>query len=203
MFTNFNTRYLLQEDLILLKTTKYLKKMNIQSILNLLRHKKGVYNKAGNYYNKMNLYFVVPSILITTLSSIFAFLSTSDIIDKENQNIFIILVGIMSAISTMSQSISSSVGYGTRKEMFLNAADQYDKIILELMFIKNFDVNNNSEELNETIEKIKENITKIEDNCKYLPPNWIINEYEDNQINQQFNQRNNINQEIQPLLDNQ
>ena len=203
MFTNFNTRYLLQEDLILLKTTKHLKKMNIHSILNLLRHKKGVYNKAGNYYNKMNLYFVVPSILITTLSSIFAFLSTSDIIDKENQNIFIILVGIMSAISTMSQSISSSVGYGTRKEMFLNAADQYDKIILELMFIKNFDVNNNSEELNETIEKIKENITKIEDNCKYLPPNWIINEYEDNQINQQFNQRNNINQEIQPLLDNQ
>ena len=56
--------------------------MNIQSILNLLRHKKGVYNKAGNYYNKMNLYFVVPSILITTLSSIFAFLSTSDIIFK-------------------------------------------------------------------------------------------------------------------------
>ena len=46
---------------------------NYQHLLDLLEKKKFIYNRAGDYYRKMNYYFVIPSILITTLSSIFAF----------------------------------------------------------------------------------------------------------------------------------
>jgi len=185
--------------------------MNIRTLQRLIKQKKRVYNEAGNYYSRLNLYIVVPSIFITTLSSIFAFLATSDIVGKDTQNIFLILVGVLSAISTMCQSISSSVGYGTRKEVFLNAADNYDKNLIEIMFLtseddydnnnnndnNNNDNNNNDNNTKEIIEKIKENITKIEENCKYLPPNWIINKVIANLDN------NIYNNERQPLLMNE
>ena len=123
----------------------------------------------------MNYYFVIPSILITTLSSIFAFLSTSNIIENKQQDIFIILVGIFTAFSTMMQSISNSVGYATKKEIFLSAADQYDKNIIKITF----EINNPSDE--NLIKVIEEDIKKIEENCKCLPPNWIISKW-DNKI---------------------
>ena len=115
---------------------------NYQHLIDLLEKKKFIYNRAGDYYRKMNYYFVIPSILMTTLSSMFAFLSTSDIVGDKQQNIFIILVGVFTAFSTMMQSISSSVGYATRKEMFLGAADQYDKNIIKITF----EINNPSDE---------------------------------------------------------
>ena len=145
---------------------------NYQHLFDLLERKKFIYNRAGDYYRKMNLYFVIPSILITTISSIFAFLSTSNLIDQENQDVFIILVGIMSAFSTMSQSLSSSVGFSTRKDMFLNAADQYDKNIIKI----SFEINNPTNQ--KLVKEIEDDIRKIEDNCKYLPPNWILEEWE-------------------------
>ena len=41
---------------------------NYQHLFDLLERKKFIYNRAGDYYRKMNLYFVIPSILITTIS---------------------------------------------------------------------------------------------------------------------------------------
>lgn len=148
---------------------------NYQHLLDLLEKKKFIYNSAGDYYRQMNYYFVIPSILITTLSSIFAFLSTSNIIENKQQDIFIILVGIFTAFSTMMQSISNSVGYATKKEIFLSAADQYDKNIIKITF----EINNPSDE--NLIKVIEEDIKKIEENCKCLPPNWIISKW-DNKI---------------------
>ena len=159
---------------------------NYQHLFDLLERKKYIYNRAGDYYRKMNFYITIPSIIITTLSSIFAFLSTSNIIDKDKQDIFIIMVGIMSAFSTMTQSISSSIGYGTKKDMFLNAADQYDKNIIKITF----EINNPSNK--EMVKEIESDIRKIEDTCKYLPPNWIINEWQ-NKINKKS--LHNINDE--------
>ena len=147
-----------------------------QYILDILERKKFIYNRAADYYRKMDYCFVIPSILITTLSSIFAFLSTSKIVDTYYQNIFIILVAIFSAFATMMQSISSSIGFSTKKEIFLNAADQYDKNIIFIMM----EINNPNNE--SFIKNIELDIKKIEEHCKYLPPNWIIQEW-DTKIN--------------------
>jgi hypothetical protein len=147
-----------------------------QHILDILERKKFIYNRTADYYRKMDYCFVIPSILITTLSSIFAFLSTSNIIDNYYQNIFILLVAIFSAFATMMQSISSSIGFSTKKEIFLNAADQYDKNIIFIMM----EINNPKNEL--FIKNIELDIKKIEEHCKYLPPNWIIQEW-DTKIN--------------------
>ena len=164
---------------------------NYQHLFDLLERKKYIYNRAGDYYRKMNLYFVIPSILITTISSIFAFLSTSNLINQENQDVFIILVGIMSAFSTMSQSLSSSVGFSTRKDMFLNAADQYDKNIIKISFEINNPTNQN------LVKEIETDIRKIEDNCKYLPPNWILDEW-----NYKINAKINRNKKFHIYEDN-
>jgi hypothetical protein len=145
---------------------------NYQHLMDLLEKKKFIYNRAGDYYRKMNYYFVIPSILITTLSSIFAFLSSSQIIGQTQQDVFIVLVGVFTAFSTMLQSVSGSVGYATKKEMFLGAADQYDKNIIRITF----EINNPSNE--NLMKSIEEDIKKIEENCKCLPPNWIIYEWD-------------------------
>ena len=46
---------------------------NYDYFINLLERKIFVYNRTGNYYGKMNLYLVIPSIMITSCSSIFSF----------------------------------------------------------------------------------------------------------------------------------
>lgn len=167
--------------------------MNLQKIQQLIRYKKRVYNEAGNHYRKLNLCFVVPSICITTLSSIFAFLSTSEMMHENTKDVFLILVGIMTILSTMSQTMSSSFAYATKKDMFLQAADNYDKNLINVVFLNNeteCDSDEDKTKLIETINKVQENIKQIEENCKYLPPNWIINK---------ITESLNIN-EIQPLL---
>lgn len=148
---------------------------NYDYFINLLERKIFVYNRTGNYYGKMNLYLVIPSIMITSCSSIFSFLSTSQMFSENTKNILLIIVGITTIFSSMTQSLSNAFGYGTKKEMFLHAADEYDKILMKIRFEKN---NPNQENFLDVIEK---DIHKIEEMCKYLPPNWIITEWEDKQ----------------------
>jgi hypothetical protein len=147
---------------------------NYDYFIKLLTKKLFVYNKTGNYYGTMNMYLVVPSLCITTMTSIFSFLSNSDMFNNDTQKILITIVGISSIFSTMMQSLGGAFGYSTKKEMFLQAADEYDKILMKIQFEKN---NPNEENFLDIIEK---EITKIEEMCKYLPPNWIVKEWEDN-----------------------
>ena len=120
--------------------------------------------------------------MITTLSSIFSFLSNSEMINDDAKKILLTFVGITTIFSTMTQSLSNAFGYGTKKEMFLHAADEYDKVLMKIRFEKN---NPNEEDF---LNKIEKEITKIEEMCKYLPPNWIVLEW-----NKYNNKRNNIN----------
>lgn len=164
---------------------------NFDYFIKLLNKKVYVYNKTGNYYGRMNMYLVIPSIMITSLSSIFSFLSNSDMFDENTKKILLTFVGITTIFSTMTQSLSSAFGYGTKKEMFLHAADEYDKILMKIHFEKN---NPNEENFLNIIEK---DISKIEEMCKYLPPNWIVKEWEENSrysINQNIINQNTINQ---------
>lgn len=147
---------------------------NYDYFIKLLTKKLFVYNKTGNYYGTMNMYLVVPSLCITTMTSIFSFLSNSDMFNEDTRKILITIVGISSIFSTMMQSLGGAFGYSTKKEMFLQAADEYDKILMKIQFEKN---NPNEENFLDIIEK---EITKIEEMCKYLPPNWIVKEWEEN-----------------------
>ena len=155
---------------------------NYDYFINLLNKKIYVYNKTGNYYSKMNMYLVIPSVLITSLSSIFSFFIKLDMFDQNVKKILLTFVGITTIFSTMTQSLSSAFGYGTKKEMFLHAADEYDKVLMKIHFEKN---NPNEENFLDIIEK---DIHKIEEMCKYLPPNWIVLEWE-----QKMNKKNNNN----------
>ena len=164
---------------------------NYDYFISLLERKIFVYNRTGNYYGRMNMYLVVPSILITSCSSIFSFLSTSDMFSENSKNILLTIVGITTIFSTMTQSLSNAFGYGTKKEMFLHAADEYDKVLMKIRFEKN---NPNQEDFLNIIEK---EISKIEEMCKYLPPNWIVLEWENRQnklnLNNTYNTHNNHN----------
>ena len=63
--------------------------------------------------------------MITTLSSIFSFLSNSEMINDDAENI-VNIWGITTIFSTMTQSLSNALDMELKKKCFY-AADEYDK----------------------------------------------------------------------------
>lgn len=128
-----------------------------------------LHNQSSLYYDKQNKHFVIPGILITGLSSITSFLSTSDIITNNNKQILNICVGVMTAGATILQSISSSYGFKSKAESFQKAADLYDNLLTKI----EFEIVNPNENLNDFCNNIEETILQIKNDCKYLPPLFI------------------------------
>tara|TARA_A100001015_G_C14725677_1_gene607769 strand:- start:74 stop:586 length:513 start_codon:yes stop_codon:yes gene_type:complete len=137
-----------------------------------LKKKKWIHNKSSNYFNNMQKYVMYPSVCITALSSIASFLSTSDVVSANVKTSFSISVGVFASISTLLQSISSSCNYSTRSELHRTAAEEYDKLITKI----NFEIELPNEK--DFIEKMETKILDIQTKCKYIPPQFIIDEYE-------------------------
>jgi hypothetical protein len=94
-------------------------------------------------------------------------MASSEVTDTDTGKIFTIVVGILTVIATMLQSLSNSLGYGTRSEMFRKSADVYDKLLTRVQF----EINVPDE--NDFLKKMEEKILFVKDECKFLPPDWM------------------------------
>jgi hypothetical protein len=92
------------------------------------------HSMAAQYYAKWNRYMAAPSIGITCLSSIAAFLSTADRIDSDAKYGLSISVGIMASVSTLLQAISNGYRFSAKEEMHRKTADEYNKLNIKLCF---------------------------------------------------------------------
>lgn len=146
-----------------LKRTRY----NLHSLKKTINKEKKLHNYATSYYRHKNFALVLPSIIITGLCSVGSFMASSDIVLDDMKNTFTISVGVLTIIATTLQSLSNSLGYGIRSEMFRKSADLYDKILTTV----EFEINKPNEE--DFLNKIEEKILSIKDECKYLPPQWM------------------------------
>lgn len=155
-------------------------------MLKRLKKKKYIHNRASNYFNNMQKYIMYPSVCITAFSSIASFLTTSTIVSNNMKTGLSISVGVFASVSTLLQSISSSCNYSTKSELHRTATEEYDKLITKI----NFEI----EMPNETdfIEQMENKILDIQNKCKYIPPQFIIDEYD---------KQHNIN-ETTSLLEN-
>jgi len=141
-----------------------------------LRKKKFTHSNASNYYNKLQKYVMYPSIGITALSSIASFISTSEYVGSDVQNGFSLSVGILVSISTLLQSISASCDYATKSELHGSAAQEYDKLITKLLF----EIELPDEE--EFVKTMENSILEIQSKCKFIPPQFIIDDYDKKNI---------------------
>ncbi len=136
----------------------------LHTLYEKIEDEKELYNNAYYTYSRKNYYLVLPTIIITSVSSMLSFVSSSDIIPQEEKKILLISVGILTSVASIFQSLSSSCAFNVKAEMFRKAADSYDKLITKVQF--------EIEEPNEKdfLLKMEEKILNIKNECKYLPP---------------------------------
>jgi hypothetical protein len=139
-----------------------------------LEREKYINNYASNYYGSMQLRFTIPGIFITGISSIASFLATSDMLNTDTKSGFSIGVGILTAGATILQSVSSSFGFGARKDAFQKSADSYDDLITKI----EFEICNPNERFTDFCNDLEEAILKIKNDCAFLPPLFVMAKYE-------------------------
>ncbi len=169
------------------------KKKNIeilQKLQEFSKLKRDTHNKASERFASRNLWFLLPSILITGLSGICSFMSSSSSIPDGASVWLAITVGIMASISTFLQSFSGAMGFGAKSEGHSLATEEYDNILT----IINFEINHpvkSLENSNEFYDEIKDKILEIKSKCKYQVPEDINKKYNIDQINYEFNRIKN------------
>ena len=133
---------------------------------NLLEQSKKLENKYYNsylYYSKLNNLLIIPSIFLTSIASIFSFLSTSTMIDKRDQNFYLLIVAIITATSSLMQTLSGSCKYSVKKDQFNQAANDFNSLVDKI----SFEILEENEQ--DFINSVEDEIKRIKENCKYLP----------------------------------
>ena len=136
-----------------------------------LEELKWIHSRSSEYYERRNLAITIPSILLTSLSGIMSFMSTSSGVSQKFQYISSITVGIIAAISSLVQALSSTLQFGTKSELHRDVADRYEKIItsIKFEFVDHSDEN--------FIEELEKQIIEVQNMCKYFPPMFFYEEY--------------------------
>jgi hypothetical protein len=101
-------------------------------------------------------------------------MATSDILTDGTKSGFSVGVGILTAGATILQSVSSSFGFGARKDAFQKSADSYDDLITKI----EFEIYNPNEPFMEFCNDLEEAILKIKNDCNFLPPLFVMAKYE-------------------------
>ena len=163
-----------------------------------LKKYRFTHNLAGKYYGSLYQRLTIPTIIITGVVSMGGFLASSEIISENVKNGFTITVGVLGSISTIIQSILHSCEYATKKKMFEQAADEYDKLITKLDFINSCRYNGiqEQEDYMTNMNEMEEEILKIKSNCNYLPPLFIIEKCRNNKHKEEYEDSKKSNERI-------
>ena len=103
----------------------------------LLQQSKKLENKyyhSFTYYSYINNLLIIPSILLTSIASIFSFLSTSTFVNEKDQNFYLLMVAIITAASTLMQTISGSCKYSVKRDQFNQAANDFNSLVDRISF---------------------------------------------------------------------
>ena len=131
-----------------------------------LKKERFLNNNASTYYGTLNQRFVVPGIVITGLSSIGSFMTTSDMLSDNEKQGFGVTVGVLTAVATVVQSMSASFGFQLKKDAFATSADVYDSLLTKV----EFEICNPNENFEDFCNDLEADILKIKSDCKYLIP---------------------------------
>lgn len=136
-----------------------------------LEELKWIHSRASEYYERRNIAITIPSIVLTSISGIMSFMSTSSGVSSSFQYASSITVGIIAAVSSLVQALSSTLQFGTKSELHRDVADRYEKIItsIKFEFVDHSDEN--------FIEELEKQIIEVQNMCKYFPPMFLYERY--------------------------
>ena len=142
-----------------------------QKMLTRLKKLRFLHSRSSQYYDKMNFRMSTPSIVITSVSGIASFLSTSQYIDSDYQNAFGITVGVLASLASIVQAFSAACQYGVKREAHRTVAEQYNTLIVKTKFEMEMP---NEEDF---IDKLEVSILDIQSKCNYFIPQFILDEW--------------------------
>jgi hypothetical protein len=136
-----------------------------------LEELKWIHSRSSEYYERRNIAITIPSIVLTSVSGIMSFMSTSSGVSSSFQYASSITVGIIAAVSSLVQALSSTLQFGTKSELHRDVADRYEKIItsIKFEFVDHSDEN--------FIEELEKQIIEVQNMCKYFPPMFLYERY--------------------------
>lgn len=140
-----------------------------QKLLTRIQALQDMHYQCAEKYSDYNIRLFIPSVTITTMASIASFITASDYLRSDVQNIFSIAVGILTIFSSMMQSFSNTLKYPAKIEGHQLAADEYSKLLTRLQFEY---IDPNEKDFFDDIEK---QILIIKNNCKYYPLRSVVN----------------------------
>ena len=151
---------------------------------------------CAKYYNSLDRYFLVPSILLSSFSGIASFLSSVQSFESYQTELSV-GVGIMASCTTLLQSFSNAFGFSTKTEAHQNATEAFDQIITKIRFQRI----NPKQDVKDTdfITELENQIVETKQRCKYVVPEWIEEEYRDNKFN---NLKNTLSRNVYKQLAN-
>ena len=103
-------------------------------MLKSLKKLRFMHSRASQYYESMNIKLSAPSIIITALSGIASFLSTSQYVDEDSQNACGITVGVLASVASVFQAFTAACQYGAKREAHRTVAEQYNALIVKTKF---------------------------------------------------------------------
>ena len=166
---------------------------NLEKYCNL---KRQTHWMCAKYYNSLDRYFLVPSILLSSFSGIASFLSSVQSFESYQTELSV-GVGIMASCTTLLQSFSNAFGFSTKTEAHQNATEAFDQIITKIRFQRI----NPKQDVKDTdfITELENQIVETKQRCKYVVPEWIEEEYRDNKFN---NLKNTLSRNVYKQLAN-
>jgi hypothetical protein len=167
-------------------------------MLKRLKKLRFLHSRASQYYESMNIKLSAPSIIITALSGIASFLSTSQYVDEDSQNACGITVGVLASIASVFQAFTAACQYGAKREAHRTVAEQYNALIVKTKFEMEMP---NEEDF---VDKLEIAILEIDAKCNYFVPQFIINEWdkEDDKKSNFINNDLDLNEFNDPNSDN-
>ena len=146
----------------------------INNALHRFRKLRYIHQISATYYSKLNKRIVIPSIIISGISSVLSFMASSRSIGESMSEYISITVGILTIIITTLQTFTTSFGFSVKMDDFTKSANEYNKIIVELKMKHN---QCNTENICQLINELDQKAIKITYDSKYLPPQWVYEKW--------------------------
>ena len=163
------------------------KMMFHNKMLKRLRKLRFLHSRSSQYYDKLNLRLSAPSIIITSISGIASFLSTSQYVNSDSQNAFGITVGVLASLSSIFQALSAACQYSVKREAHRTVAEQYNALIVKTKF--EMEMPNEKD----FIDNLEISILDIQAKCNYFVPQFIIDEWIKQDHKEHSEKNNNYN----------
>ena len=150
-----------------------------KSIQKYCEYKRTIHWRASKYYEINDRKIIIPSICFSTIASVLIY-TASTYTENDNQIIKILSItsGALTSVSTLLTTISNSWGLSKKAESHQLAAESFDQLVTKIKFEmihpKTSDFYN----------VINNKINEIKQNCKYIVPEWIILQYDEESKNE-------------------